>query len=101
MGMILGSMIAAYLVCKLVELILLKWVIKNYSLMVLLSAATVGVLFVLAFKNNAQLRGSVSGSDETILGSQIIAVIALPILRIVWHQLRRPKKSGQAEAGTK
>lgn len=97
MGEILGSMIAAYLVCKLLELILLRWIIKNHTAMVLISAPLVGVLFVLAFHNKARLIGA-DYDDQTLLGSQIIAVVLIPVVRIIWHRLRGSKKEGEPKA---
>jgi H+/Cl- antiporter ClcA len=87
MGEIIGSIIAAYLVCKLLELIL-KRVIRNYRLMVVLSAATVGVLLALAFRYKVQALGTYDAHDQSLLGSQVIAVVLLPIIRMTWRSIR-------------
>lgn len=93
MGEILGSAIAAYLVCKLLEWLVIKRVIRNHSWMVVVSAAVVGMLFILAFRYQVEVRGSYDSNDERLFGSQVIAVVLLPIIRILWRNIRIKKRA--------
>ena len=98
MGEIIGSMLAAYVICRILEWVILKRVIRNHAWMVVVSAIAVGALFLVAFRYRAEALGSFDSNDERLLGAQIIAVILLPIIRILWKKLRPKVESSQEEA---
>lgn len=87
MGEIAGSMIAAYVIAKIIEWLIIRRVINNYTVMVILSGASVLVLFVLANRYQA----SQQVPYTSYLFAQIIACLLLPPARMFWKALRRPK----------
>jgi len=98
MALIFGSMIGSYLICKVIEWIIIKRIIKNYNAMVIISAVIVAILCVLAWRYRMNIQGSYSYDDRTQLGAQVIGSLALPFVRIFWNKRRVAKASAKAKS---
>ena len=84
---IIGSLGAAYLIVKILEWVLIKWIIKNYSLKVVVSSTIVLILFIMS----DQYLKSTQVNHYSLIVPQFIACILLPVLRIMKNKFRRKK----------
>ena len=86
MAYLFGSMVGSYLICKVLEWLLIKRIIKNYYAKVAVSSIIVTILFVMTWQRNMETRGSYLFDSRSAVA--IVGTLLLPVVRAVWHRIR-------------